>query len=341
MAAAFGKQLALYLPDMDGVAAVVFGAVLVNGLAGQAVFPDVIVNHDRARLLRSAVINDITLAHPGLVRRLNELHTGNRLSHVFKEIGMPALVPLCTMTNLPALALLTPVNYVQIRPEGPANPGTVTPLTEPEDRWRWVLLGLKRRDFAPLTACVPPRTTWESEYRDREAAERWWTRIAEDEEHRREEAVRAQRDEQLAGRERQAAAAQEDLRTAVSEHLGTKDVDIDVVYYPRHGELEVLCFVKGELEWVSKRYDVEDRLWLRSTAAKAKTEAAKAMLTWKRAWWDYQDSCRESCPLFGPLPCEPKERTNVGDWGREVATRQRKHALAGAERLNGTWILTS
>jgi hypothetical protein len=118
---------------------------------------------------------------------------------------------------------------------------------------------------------------------------------------------------------------------------GTKDVDIDVVYYPGRGaaELQVLCFIKGVLQWVSKRYHVEDEdysgydeSWLRWTAAKAKTEAAKALLAYEQAWSDHQDSDT-------PPPPTPVEKWDVGDWHRE-----RTRFVAEAQRgVCGTWIL--
>jgi hypothetical protein len=113
---------------------------------------------------------------------------------------------------------------------------------------------------------------------------------------------------------------------------GTKDVDIDVVYYPGRGaaELQVLCFIKGVLQWVSKRYHVEDEDYsgLFWTAAKAKTEAAKALLAYEQAWSDHQDSDT-------PPPPTPVEKWDVGDWHRE-----RTRFVAEAQRgVCGTWIL--
>ena len=154
-----GKRLVAYMPDMaDGIETVLFKACVTGGLRGQVVFPNVIVNSDRARQLRRALIEDMMRLQPALEQNLTVANKANKLFTVVKEVDTQngVVVPLCATTSQPLAAAetaLTPLGVAVF------TDSLMTPLPSPDDRWNWVTLGLKRRaDKPPLTKLQRPPT---------------------------------------------------------------------------------------------------------------------------------------------------------------------------------------
>ena len=154
-----GKRLVVYIPGMSaGIDAVFFKASVSGGLRGQVVFPDVIVNSDRARQLRRMLIEDIMRLEPALEHILTCYDVANKLFTVVEEIETcyGVVLPLCD-TGPRSLAwagtqsqpltstdtALNPLGWAKLTESG------LTPLPPLDDNWNWVWLALKRRAGTP------------------------------------------------------------------------------------------------------------------------------------------------------------------------------------------------
>jgi len=157
VAAFIGKSLATFFPTFEDYTTVIYVAKLTEGVKGQVVFPDVVVDIDRARQVRAAIVESAVGTQMSI--DLSRLHNENSMSTIIKEMDIKsgAEVPLAATTRVPvntAEAAMNPLALAKISKQA------VAPLSAPTDRWNWVMMGLKRRDrttFRALTEWNPPR----------------------------------------------------------------------------------------------------------------------------------------------------------------------------------------
>jgi hypothetical protein len=163
VAGAIGKGLLEYYPNIDEFACVIYACNLaeINVYKGQVVFPDISVDVQRARQLRAALVDSLTQNQTGLVAQCAALNAANNFASMIRELDVTngVEVPLAATTRAQGgvtEAALNPLACAKITKHA------VRPVPPPEDRWTWVLLGLKRRNMSEgessaLSHWIPPR----------------------------------------------------------------------------------------------------------------------------------------------------------------------------------------
>jgi len=158
VAGTVGKALSEFYPKLQSYKGVIFHAKMQDTYRCQVIFPHILVDAGRHRQIRASLIETISNASGTMpfMNELRQLHGSNQIRLMLQEcdsrVGVD--VPLCACTrsplNIPE-APLTPLACAMI------NQDAVSPLSEPEQRWRWVQLGLKRRPGGNLTEWSTPR----------------------------------------------------------------------------------------------------------------------------------------------------------------------------------------
>lgn len=167
MSSRFAKTVGTYYPNLDGkqgfvTTCAIYATATEAGSRGHVVFPEIIVNVDRHREIRQAILEDFE-GDP-LMQKYLRFDMENDLSRVIAPLPSDSqvAVPLAMLDDSGvsggSLAPLAVAKIVQ---------GRVTPLPAPgEGKASWVLLGLKRREMHE------PMTEWNAPQRARKGAER-------------------------------------------------------------------------------------------------------------------------------------------------------------------------
>lgn len=160
VAGAIGKGLSEYFPSFNDLTTVIYQAKLDDMVKSQVVFPDLLVDVDRTRMLRTAIVEHLT-QKTNIGTEIQKAHPTNDCAQLIKEVDSRngIEVPLGATTRIPMATKEAPLNPLAV---AKISKQAVSPLAAPNDRFQWVAMGLKRRDqankeYRTMTEWIEPR----------------------------------------------------------------------------------------------------------------------------------------------------------------------------------------